>query len=119
MYHQIRLIMGLAFLCIHANLEPQDSISSILNGTTVPGKNFSKIPLAPAEPLLLRELNYRQDGETPLADFLAGSRGERETFLQEKVLPHVFEKSPRPIAGFVASLHQTGGYAWNVLNNRV
>ena len=120
MYHQIRLMMGLAFLSIQADLTPADSITAVLNGSAVPGKNFTKLPLAPAEPLLLRELNYRDDGGAEvIAAFLAETAQKREEFCQTVVVPHVFEKAPKPVALFVCSLHQTGGYAWNIQNGRV
>lgn len=119
MYHQIRLMMGLAFLAIQADLRPADSITAVLNGSSIPGKGFSKLPLAPAEPLLLRELTYRDEGGVEsIANFLTETKQERELFCESVVVPHVFEKAPRPVASFVCSLHQTGGYAWNIKNGR-
>ena len=124
MYHQIRLIMGLAFLCIQAELPPDQTIGAILRGAAVPGQSgvIQRIPLAPAEPLLLRELNYRTDGAdfAVLADLLASCKVERDKFCDAVVRPHVFEKAPRPVASFVKELHQTGGFIHqiNIKNSR-
>ena len=80
--------------------------------------------MAPAQPLLLRELNYRQEGingrngRNGLADFLSQTEPVRTNFCEKTVVPHVFEKAPGPSAEFVADLHQTGGAAWNILNRR-
>jgi tRNA pseudouridine(38-40) synthase len=38
MYHQIRLMMGLAFLAIQADLSPSQSVVSVLGGKPLPGK---------------------------------------------------------------------------------
>ena len=110
--------MGLAILSIQTGLHPPQSIGAVLEGKVVPGQTFSKLPLAPAEPLLLRELNYRHEGVTSLARFLSETQAERDHFCDHTVVPHVFDKAPGPAAEFLASLHQTGGHAWKILNGR-
>jgi tRNA pseudouridine(38-40) synthase len=118
MYHQIRLMMGLAFLSIQVDYTSEESIGAVLNGTKVPGQKFAKIPLAPAEPLLLRELNYKDDGMQGIAALLNNTKDQRDRFFNEKVLPHVLEKAPKPAAEFVNELHQTGGCAWKIKNTK-
>lgn len=119
MYHQIRLMMGLAFLSIQVDYTPQESIGAVLSGNKVPGKNFEKIPLAPAEPLLLRELNYKDDGlHNNIASLLSNTKDQRDWFCNEKVLPHVWKEAPKPAADFVNELHQTGGCAWKIKNKK-
>ena len=62
--------------------------------------------------------NYRDDGVEGIAAFLASTREKREHFCHNTVVPHVLEKAPKPTAEFVHELHQTGGCAWNIKNDR-
>jgi hypothetical protein len=53
-----------------------------------------------------------------IAAFLSGTKLQRDDFCDKVVVPHVYEKAPKPTAEFLESLHQTGGCAWKILNGR-
>ncbi|KAJ1482024.1 pseudouridine synthase [Baffinella frigidus] len=106
MYHQIRMMMGLAMLALQSGVDAKTLFDEAFTGDP---RSF-KIPLAPAEPLLLSKLDFQVEQwlaafvEQWLAAFVAGAASGPASFEKDEVIPHVRQKCTGPIAEFVQSL---------------